>query len=863
MAVRISRRLPGVRFEVQPPLLTDVLPRMDVAVFVGFATSGPLHTPVVVEDVAQFTAIFGEDKPLAWDVQRGEVVYTYLAAAVRAFFRNGGRRCWVIRVAGNAQYNAFRIPGLKQVHLDDSGSISEITDAYARACSEGSWSDGLRVAATLLSQSYAIEQFLLEQLQVDLTLVASPPSEIVVGDLLRLTFRELGYMLMFVVRSTQAQVVDEYRVVRVQGETPIWLQLSSSPPGFVSPPEPEEAEIIGPPPSEIIEQLHVDTIDCERLNVELWVKQGDAYPERLSNLGFAPGHPNYWDALPTDQQLYQDTTAQPAPAQYAGLWDAVRNPRFPLAGRNAGHSFSIPIAMPVQPDYFSGPKTQPATPLERDGLSVFDASLFLDPALSASSVTDVLTQADFIRYQSASPRSLIGIHAALEIEEATLIAVPDAVHRGWQPFHVPVAPNPLSSSPPQHPEWWHTLDCDPLPVIPSAREPEWGYFLNCDIRNIGVPQLYKDYELDEVSAGTFRLNWTTPEADASYTLEEATTPDFSGAVVIGGYTPATNFVTIYGRSPGDYYYRVRAEVGDVPGDWSNGVVVRVASELRWRLNMVEEYVEGIVRMVQRALLRMCAARGDMLAVMALPEHYREDAAIQHATALTSPAGPAKKLAEVEANVLSYGALYHPWLNGREEDVVTEVRRTPPDGAMCGIMARRAIARGAWIAPANEVVRGVVSLTPAIARAHWLRLQEAQINLVRQEARGFLTFSADTLSSDPTLRPINVRRLLILLRRLALRLGTAYVFEPNSDAFRRLVQRNFEAMLGQMFARGAFAGSTPQTAFQVITDRSLNTPQNVDAGRFIVELRVSPSLPMTFLTVRLVQTGERSIVTEGS
>ena len=42
-------RLPGVRFEAPPPPLAEVLPRMDVAVFVGFAASGPLHRPVVVE----------------------------------------------------------------------------------------------------------------------------------------------------------------------------------------------------------------------------------------------------------------------------------------------------------------------------------------------------------------------------------------------------------------------------------------------------------------------------------------------------------------------------------------------------------------------------------------------------------------------------------------------------------------------------------------------------------------------------------------------------------------------------------------------------------------------------------------------
>ena len=56
-----SRRLPGFRFEVQAPPPVDVLPRMDVAVFVGFAARGPLHRPVRVETTAQFEMIFGAD----------------------------------------------------------------------------------------------------------------------------------------------------------------------------------------------------------------------------------------------------------------------------------------------------------------------------------------------------------------------------------------------------------------------------------------------------------------------------------------------------------------------------------------------------------------------------------------------------------------------------------------------------------------------------------------------------------------------------------------------------------------------------------------------------------------------------------
>jgi len=133
--------------------------------------------------------------------------------------------------------------------------------------------------------------------------------------------------------------------------------------------------------------------------------------------------------------------------------------------------------------------------------------------------------------------------------------------------------------------------------------------------------------------------------------------------------------------------------------------------------------------------------------------------------------------------------------------------------------------------------------------------------VRQEPRAFLTLCADTLSLEPDLRFIQVRRLLILLRRLALKLGATYVFEPNDASFRRLVQRNFEALLEDLFHRGAFAGKTAGSSFQVVTAGGLNTPQSIEQGRFIVELRVAPAQPLTFVTLRLVQSGSGRLAVE--
>jgi phage tail sheath protein FI len=263
-------------------------------------------------------------------------------------------------------------------------------------------------------------------------------------------------------------------------------------------------------------------------------------------------------------------------------------------------------------------------------------------------------------------------------------------------------------------------------------------------------------------------------------------------------------------------------------------------------------------------------------MLALPSHYREDDAITHAEILRPPTDGSsiglpvpiqigkpvvQPLSPGEERATSYGAIYHPWLITRRDNLLEPWQLVPPDGAACGVMAQRAIARGAWSAPANELLRGVFSLEPSLAAGRRSELQDAQVNIFRHEPRGFLSLSADTLSRDIDFRPINVRRLLILLRRLALRLGETYVFEPNDDSFRRLVQRGFEAALDQMFVRGAFAGRTAATSYQVITDDSINTPSSVDQGRFIVELRVAPSLPLTFITVRLIQTNDHSSVTE--
>ena len=150
MPALTTRRLAGIRFVSQPPALPEKLPRMDIAVFVGFASAGPLHRPVVVEDPANFATLFGDDLRLAWDVEKGAQTSACLAPAVRAFFRNGGRRCWVIRVAGPAETGLFPLPGLAQ--LDGPA----LQPSFASARSPGSWFDAFRAATALAARSFEV-----------------------------------------------------------------------------------------------------------------------------------------------------------------------------------------------------------------------------------------------------------------------------------------------------------------------------------------------------------------------------------------------------------------------------------------------------------------------------------------------------------------------------------------------------------------------------------------------------------------------------------------------------------------------------------------------------------------------------------
>jgi hypothetical protein len=925
------RRLAGIAFTDVVPA-QDEVPRMDVAVFAGFAASGPLNLPVPVEDADQFAAVFGTDAPLAWDERAGGTAFARLGPAVRMFFANGGRRCWVIRLAAaTAESNEFPVPGVAAVVAGANETPGRASPLLLTARSPGRWSDSVRLATSVTSERIGITEW--DPVANELVLAAARNGPLNTGDLLHLTWPGTDIEMYAGVAPESPSDRDDptHSPDRVRLGASLWLERASgagalegaaavgaesvaasiaspmiSPPSEsvsddtisltltpapLQPPDPgsvivahfggrellfvvrevvvgnaAEAEPASPylaSPSlaspDVTSPSHPSRLTLQgrgfwriasapplspgaqpvvrRLGLDLWARVADGTLLRVGDLSLAPGGGRHVSRLPDDATVHaRDESFD------RSKWQDVIAPRFPVAGRPA-ESLCIPFGVTSLPEHFLTARIGDRAPLERDGLHVFDATLFADAALASGYSTTLLADAEYLRFLAPDPRAVAGLHAALPIEEASLIAIPDAAQPGWEKvrFDEPIVPD--------------------AKVIEAPERCVKDDFADCGVTLGEGPVLSapKSVGIDEGIA----LDWDAPRR-GPFVVEEATSHDWRDAVVV--FAGEGSSAILRGRRPGVYYYRVRG-VDPLPTTWSNATPVRVEPGAGYRVRRREEYSDEVLVAVHWLMLRFCGARRDVMAVLSLPEHYDENAALAHVRRLRSrteriaPFGALSyvpPLAGGEADALSFAALYHGWMFTRGER--GDLRTVPPDGPACGVMARRATERGAWVAPANELLRGCIALERPAPRSRWLDLQEANVNLVRQDPRGFVVMSADTLSLDEEVRPINVRRLLILLRRLAIQRGSRYVFEPSDDSFRRMVQRGFEVTLGEMFERGAFAGNTAATAFQVVTDASVNTPRSMDAGRFIVELRVAPSRPMAFLTVRLVRSGDRLTVT---
>jgi phage tail sheath protein FI len=203
----------------------------------------------------------------------------------------------------------------------------------------------------------------------------------------------------------------------------------------------------------------------------------------------------------------------------------------------------------------------------------------------------------------------------------------------------------------------------------------------------------------------------------------------------------------------------------------------------------------------------------------------------------------------------YAAMYYPWLEVADPVSTGQLRTmlVPPCGHVAGIWARNDATRGVWKAPANEVLRGIMNVELKVTRGEQELLNPIGVNVIRPfGARGIRVWGARTLSSDPSWRYVNVRRLFNFIEQ-SIENGTQWVvFEPNDLDLWQRVKRTISAFLVGLWRQGALIGATPEQAFFVKCDEETNPPESVDEGRLVVEIGIAPVKPAEFVIFRISQ-----------
>ncbi len=237
--------------------------------------------------------------------------------------------------------------------------------------------------------------------------------------------------------------------------------------------------------------------------------------------------------------------------------------------------------------------------------------------------------------------------------------------------------------------------------------------------------------------------------------------------------------------------------------------------------------------VADALLSHCETRKDRFAILDSPETIT---------------GGVDKLPKPRDS--KYGAYYFPWIQVYDPDKGNIF--VPPSGHIAGVYSRTDSERGVHKAPANEIIRGALGMKYNVSKGEQDLLNPKGINAIRFMNNAIRIWGARTLSTDPSWRYINVRRLFIMVESSIERATQWVVFEPNDHRLWKRVQRTISSFLTLLWRNGALMGTSPEMAFYVKCDEETNPPEVIDAGQLVVEIGLAPVKPAEFVIFRIGQ-----------
>ena len=255
-----------------------------------------------------------------------------------------------------------------------------------------------------------------------------------------------------------------------------------------------------------------------------------------------------------------------------------------------------------------------------------------------------------------------------------------------------------------------------------------------------------------------------------------------------------------------------------------------------------------------AILGHCERLHDRVAILDSPEVV-EDINDLLNVATEKPGGTHEKSGNRPRNSDDgFGSFYYPWITVRDPLSPTLRVNAAPSGHIAGIWARSDSTRGVHKAPANELVRGALSLTHALSRDEIGLLNDAGVNSLRFFSReGIRVWGGRTLAaSSSEWRYLNVRRLFNMIEESIVDSTRWIVFEPNDYTLWKSIRRDITAFLTLLWRDGALMGRTPQEAFFVKCDEETNPSESIDRGYVVTLIGIAPVKPAEFIVFRIRQ-----------
>ena len=271
----------------------------------------------------------------------------------------------------------------------------------------------------------------------------------------------------------------------------------------------------------------------------------------------------------------------------------------------------------------------------------------------------------------------------------------------------------------------------------------------------------------------------------------------------------------------------------IPGVWYSGVTDRV--------------------------LEVCEQRGDALGVIDVQGGYIPAHEEYFANRADRKGKVQTVLNEIDTRNLnnSYGATYYPWVVINDTNASVPVR-VPPSVPAIGVLANTERVADVWFAPAGFNRGGlttgqggvsVLGVDEVLNSTDRDRLYERNINpIARFPAEGIVVFGQKTLQATPSaLDRINVRRLLIFLKKGISRIASGTLFEQNVPA----TWRNFKATADNFLSNVKVRFGLDD--FRVVLDETTTTPDLVDRNILYAKVFIKPTRSIEFIALDFVIT----------